>query len=257
MSTIFPGSASVGQIFDGYSFDGTAWNIIGNEFNPTYFSPTAPDNPKAGDLWVDSISNVPSISPETILTISSASATYQPLVSGVSSTEIGYLDGVTSAIQTQIDARLTIASASTTYATQENFPAGAWQSYTPVWGSNGTAPALVNGTISGLYSKFGKTVHVRIYMQLGSSSTVGTGQRYSWTLPFNNKQLTTCNLIFLDSSANAYYIGVGRTNATNIDFVMNQFGPGTLTGAGLFGPASPVVPASGDFYILTATYEEA
>ena len=76
MSSIFPGSASVGQIFEGYTFNGIAWDLIGNEFNPTTFSPTAPDNPKAGDLWVDSDSNVPSISNETILTIDSASATY-------------------------------------------------------------------------------------------------------------------------------------------------------------------------------------
>jgi hypothetical protein len=89
MSSIFPGSASVGQIFEGYLFNGTAWDLIGNEFNPTTFSPTAPDNPKAGDLWVDSDSDVPSISNETILTIDSASATY-----------------------------LTQASASTTYATK-------------------------------------------------------------------------------------------------------------------------------------------
>jgi hypothetical protein len=76
MASIFPGSASVGQIFEGYLFNGTAWDLIGNEFNPTSFSPNAPDNPKAGDLWVDSDSNVPSISNETILTIDSASATY-------------------------------------------------------------------------------------------------------------------------------------------------------------------------------------
>jgi hypothetical protein len=76
MSSIFPGSASVGQIFEGYSFNGIAWDLIGNEFNPTTFSPNAPDNPKAGDLWVDSDSNVPSMSNETILTIDSASATY-------------------------------------------------------------------------------------------------------------------------------------------------------------------------------------
>jgi hypothetical protein len=81
MSTIFPGSASVGQIFEGYLFNGTAWDLIGNEFNPTTFSPDAPDNPKAGDLWVDSDSNVPSISNETILTIDSASATYLTKVS--------------------------------------------------------------------------------------------------------------------------------------------------------------------------------
>ena len=228
MSTIFPGSASVGQIFEGYTFNGTAWDIIGNEFNPTYFSPTPPDNTKAGDLWVDSSSDVPSISPETILTTTTAASTY-----------------------------LTQASASTTYATQENFPAGVWQSYTPSWGSNGTQPTLGNATINGLYAKFGKTVHVRIFMQLGSTSTVGTGARYSWTLPVNNKQINTCNLIYIDSSENRYYVGIGRTNTTNIDFVMNNFGPSGLTGAALFGSSSPVVPASGDFYILTTTYEEA
>ena len=74
MATIFPGSASVGQIFEGYEFNGTAWDLIGNEFNPTSFSPDAPDNPKAVDLWVDSDSNVPSISNETILTIDSPAA---------------------------------------------------------------------------------------------------------------------------------------------------------------------------------------
>ena len=40
----------------------------------------------------------------------------QPKVSGVSDTEIGYLDGVTSAIQTQIDSKLASSTAESTYA---------------------------------------------------------------------------------------------------------------------------------------------
>jgi len=48
-------------------------------------------------------------------TTAAVAAAYQPIVSGVSSTEIGYLDGVTSAIQTQIDAKLATATASSTY----------------------------------------------------------------------------------------------------------------------------------------------
>jgi hypothetical protein len=109
MSSIFPGSASVGQIFEGYLFNGIAWDLIGNEFNPTTFSPDAPDNPKAGDLWVDSDSNVPSISNETILTIDSASATYLDKVSASNT----YLTK-SSASSTY----LTQTSASTTYATK-------------------------------------------------------------------------------------------------------------------------------------------
>ena len=81
MTSIFPVSASVGQEFSGYNFDGESWNLIGNEFNPTSFSSSPPLNPKAGDLWVDSSSDVPSISPESILTKNSASTIYLSQVS--------------------------------------------------------------------------------------------------------------------------------------------------------------------------------
>jgi hypothetical protein len=73
MSTIFPGSASVGQIFEGYEFNGTAWDIIGI------------------DLTAD----------------------YQPRVANVSDTEVGYLDGVTSAIQTQLNDKSTASKTET------------------------------------------------------------------------------------------------------------------------------------------------
>ena len=36
MSTIFPGSASVGQIYNNYTFDGTAWNINGIDLTENY-----------------------------------------------------------------------------------------------------------------------------------------------------------------------------------------------------------------------------
>jgi len=76
MSTIFPLSASVNQEFDGYRFNGTSWDIIGQEYNPTVYSGTQPSGAKAGDIWIDSSTDVPSLSPETILTINAASATY-------------------------------------------------------------------------------------------------------------------------------------------------------------------------------------
>jgi microcystin-dependent protein len=76
MSTIFPLSASVNQEFDGYRFNGTSWDIIGQEYNPTVYSGTEPSGAKAGDIWIDSSTDVPSISPETILTINAASALY-------------------------------------------------------------------------------------------------------------------------------------------------------------------------------------
>jgi hypothetical protein len=53
---------------------------------------------------------------DTTGAISVDTTAIQARVSGVSDTEIGYLDGVTSAIQTQIDAKLASSTASTTYA---------------------------------------------------------------------------------------------------------------------------------------------
>jgi hypothetical protein len=192
---------------------------------------------------------------------------YQQKVTGVSNTEIGYLDGVTSAIQTQLDAKLasstasstylTQASASTTYATQTDFPAGAWQSYTPVWGSNGTQPTLNNGTISGSYTRIGKTIHYRIQMTIGSTSSLGTGTRYTFTLPSTNKNLyPMATGFYFDTSTNTWYSVWGRTTTTAVDTLWVAAGPNGLTG-GTLGAANPVVPASGDIYFMNGTYEEA
>lgn len=68
--------------------------------------------------WVELASAITDLS--SYLTISSASTTYQPIISGVSNDEIGYLDGVTSGIQSQINSKLSTSSASTTYATIAN-----------------------------------------------------------------------------------------------------------------------------------------
>lgn len=54
MATIFPLSASVGQQFEDYIFDGESWNIIGENWKPFIYSATEPDYHEAGFIWVDS-----------------------------------------------------------------------------------------------------------------------------------------------------------------------------------------------------------
>jgi hypothetical protein len=66
--------------------------------------------------YVDGVTSAIQTQLDAKLSSATASTTYQPLVSGVSDTEIGYLDGVTSAIQTQLNAKLASSTASTTYA---------------------------------------------------------------------------------------------------------------------------------------------
>lgn len=55
--------------------------------------------------------------------------------------------------------------------------------YTPTWTSTGVAPAIGNGFIGGEWKRVGDMVTVTIRMELGSTSTTGTGD-YRWSLPF-------------------------------------------------------------------------
>lgn len=58
--------------------------------------------------YVDGVTSAIQTQIDSKLSISSASTTYQTIVANVSNTEIGYLDGVTSAIQTQINLKPTL-----------------------------------------------------------------------------------------------------------------------------------------------------
>jgi len=54
MATIFPLSASAGQQFQDYIFDGESWNIIGEDWKPFTYSSVQPDYHEAGFIWIDS-----------------------------------------------------------------------------------------------------------------------------------------------------------------------------------------------------------
>jgi hypothetical protein len=54
--------------------------------------------------------------------------------------------------------------------------------YTPTWSSNGNEPSLGNGTISGMYSRSGSRVDVKISLKTGSTTSFGTGD-YFFSLP--------------------------------------------------------------------------
>jgi hypothetical protein len=91
MATIFPGSASVGQIFDGYEFNGTAWDIVGIDLTADYLESSTASS--------------------TYLTQTSASTIYQIKVENVDNTEIGYLNNASANIQTQLNSKANLSGA--------------------------------------------------------------------------------------------------------------------------------------------------
>lgn len=61
---------------------------------------------------------------------------------------------------------------------------GVSTAYTPTWGVvSGTAPVLGNGTLTGAYSRVGALVYFRIQLNIGSTTTTGSGV-YTFSLPF-------------------------------------------------------------------------
>ncbi len=125
-----------------------------------------------------------------------------------------------------------------------------WTSYTPTWTSTGTAPVKNNGTLVGSYRQAGKTVHVRIHLTMGSSTTFGTGS-YSLSLPVAPKtglRQTIGGAVI--GSGTAWYAIVGWTDlAAGTSIVRMAHNNGAV------GTTSPVTFASTNEIVLNGTYE--
>lgn len=135
-----------------------------------------------------------------------------------------------------------------------NFGA-AWTAYTPAWTSTSTLPALGDGTITGAYLQIGKTVHYRIRLVTGSTSTYGAGT-YLFSLPVAASAAASATgspaggAIIRDASPVALYHRQAYFNSTTTVALIAEAGT-------VVGPTSPVTFASGDSITITGTYEAA
>lgn len=142
---------------------------------------------------------------------------------------------------------------------------GAWTSYTPTVNSGGAGTdwALGNGTIQGFYQRFGRTVHVKIYVVWGSTSTFGTKFLY-FGLPFTPKSSAsfivnaahgTCR--FTDTSTGNPVSGIA------MEFAGSGVLPGAIEAAAAWGFIQPIVSiypftwANTDELSIGYTYEAA
>ncbi len=85
------------------------------------------------------------------------------------------------------------------------------QNYTPAWTALTVAPDIGNGIIAGTKSKQGQWVTATIYVDMGSTTTFGTGAWY-FSLPFipvNNVPYVGSAMMFV--AGTAFYIGVVTT----------------------------------------------
>jgi hypothetical protein len=133
--------------------------------------------------------------------------------------------------------------------------ATAWTDYTPTWASDGTQPAIGDGTLKGAYRINGKEMAIRITLKAGSTTTYGTGF-YTWSLPAGvvAKTSTTIRQIvagwIFDSSTSARGVVVGYIGSAGTAFsAANSFGTSSVA------QTIPFTWASGDEIHLTGVIE--
>jgi hypothetical protein len=132
---------------------------------------------------------------------------------------------------------------------------GSWTAYTPVWTSSGTAPVLGNGTLTGSYIQIGKTVHYRIRLRTGTTTTYGTGS-YRFSLPvttvatFAGAGEVIGQASLLDASPSARYARNAYTYDDTKVSLVDEAGTGVTN-------TVPFTWANTDTLSIVGTYEAA
>ena len=132
----------------------------------------------------------------------------------------------------------------------------AWTSYTPSWTGATTNPVIGNGTITGAYLQIGKTVLYRIGITIGSTTTMGTGVYYTFSLPMTANSTYTLHAAagfatFFDTSAPTVYMRFAALQTGLASVILRD-----QAGAAV-SPTVPVVPAVGDTFAITGAFEAA
>jgi hypothetical protein len=131
----------------------------------------------------------------------------------------------------------------TTFSAIDASMGNSFTAYTPVCTSTGTAFSLGNGTIVGRFKKFGKWGFAVVTLDIGGTTTVGTGS-YRFTLPAGWTLFDSTTIygsaMCIDASVPQYYVGICRPASTTL---MEVF---THSATSAMGATVPFAVASGD-----------
>jgi hypothetical protein len=137
---------------------------------------------------------------------------------------------------------------------------GAWTAFTPAWTAPTTNPTIGNGTLQGYYHKIGRTVHVRVNLTLGSTTTTGSGN-WSFGLPFTaSANMVTQTMIghayIEDSGSFAYGGDVWYLSTTTVSVLARPVAAGYASLA-VIASTVPMTWGTADFTRFSYTYEAA
>lgn len=127
----------------------------------------------------------------------------------------------------------------------------AWTTFTSTWSGATTNPVLGNGSLDTAYMKIGKTVHLRLRLVFGSTTTAGSGL-YGFTLP---AAITPAYVQTLPGFASnslgtlRYTLGAYLTAGSGIFRIANSANSSGVASG------SPLAWANGDQLVLGGTFE--
>lgn len=134
----------------------------------------------------------------------------------------------------------------------------AWIVFTPLWTSTGTAPAIGNGTLTGVYKKIGRVVHLIILCKFDTLTTFGSGT-YGWSYPsgLQPAQNLPAELTYTGSARGhgaAWYAGTAAYDKTTDSFRVYSH-----TAGAEWGPTQPTTwsAANTNYINISVTYETA
>lgn len=225
------GNVTAGKLYTGSGLFWSANGVSALAAAGTTSGTSPPGAAKYGDLWYNTTNDV----------------IYQYLTDGTGSYWID-ISSQTIAANTS-----NVVNGNLTVSGDISVTGYAWQSYTPSWTTSGTAPSLNNGSITGKYKQIGKTVFVRVRLQIGSTTTTGTGNwRISLPVAAADANGVVMPSTYLDNGV-AWHTGVvnceydGQTS-----YVVPLLG---TSPSGAVTATSPFTWNAGDSLVFNGSYE--
>lgn len=134
---------------------------------------------------------------------------------------------------------------------------GAWTSYTPIWTGSSTNPAIGDGTLNGHYCQIGKHVTTRIALEIGSTTTFGSGY-WSFDMPVSavDYGVTTIGTAYVLDSGAAEFLGFVTHGGSTVQMRCGRPASATtLTNATLVDKDWPMTWAAGDKLNVQFAYQ--
>jgi len=130
-----------------------------------------------------------------------------------------------------------------------------WTVYSPSWTASTTNPVIGNGTITGRYKAIGKTVFVSVKINMGTSTTYGSG---TWrvSLPVNAFSASSAMFptVFLDNGFN-WFQGTSYTEYGGATSYVTPVWDKGATGSAAIDSTTPFTWGSTDSFSFAGSYE--